>query len=87
MMRPTTEPATPIASPSVIPEAAAAGSNSPVPNERDSTTTASAGRLESLRRLLAVAGLFYLFLLGVNGFGAGFTLIGKGALDAFLSRR
>lgn len=44
-----------------------------------------ASRLRRVRRLLGVLGLFYLFLLGVNGFGAGFTLIGKGALEVFFS--
>lgn len=36
-------------------------------------------------RALAVVGLLYLFLVGVNGLGAGFRALGEGVLDSFFA--
>jgi sodium-dependent phosphate cotransporter len=38
-----------------------------------------------LSRAAAVAGLLYLFLVGVNGLGSGFRALGEGVLDSFFA--
>lgn len=43
----------------------------------------SESRIRTLSRALAVVGLLYLFLMGVNGLGGGFKLLGKDLLDSF----
>ena len=45
----------------------------------------AAGGLPTIVRVAIVLALLFLFLLGVNGLGAGFKLLGRGLLDSFFA--